>query len=165
MLRRGEDFQKVWGEEAEMTLKIFRKLTDGALAQKATPEGRSLGKLAWHLVASLNMISEAGLPIDAPTDDIPVPAKVQDIISAYEKGVASVRAQVGKHWSDAALPEEVPMYGEQWAKGFVLWTMILHQTHHRAQMTVLMRQAGLEVPGAYGPAREEWAAMNMPAPE
>jgi uncharacterized damage-inducible protein DinB len=80
------------------------------------------------------------------------------------KGVASVTAQVSKHWPDAALLEEVPMYGEHWAKGYVLLAMILHQTHHRAQMTVLMRQAGLKVPGAYGPAREEWAAMNLPAP-
>ncbi|MBI2416475.1 MAG: hypothetical protein HYV28_00920 [Ignavibacteriales bacterium] len=30
-------------------------------------------------------------------------------------------------------------------------------------MTVLMRQAGLKVPGAYGPSREEWAAYGMPA--
>jgi hypothetical protein len=26
-----------------------------------------------------------------------------------------------------------------------------------------MRQAGLVVPGIYGPAREEWAKMGMPA--
>jgi uncharacterized damage-inducible protein DinB len=32
-------------------------------------------------------------------------------------------------------------------------------------MTVLMRQAGLAVPGVYGPAREEWAAYGMAAPE
>jgi len=38
----------------------------------------------------------------------------------------------------------------------------LHQTHHRAQMTVLMRQAGLKVPGVYGPSREEWSQMGMP---
>jgi len=31
-------------------------------------------------------------------------------------------------------------------------------------MTVLMRQAGLVVPGVYGPAREEWGQYNMPAP-
>jgi hypothetical protein len=27
---------------------------------------------------------------------------------------------------------------------------------------VLMRQAGLNVPGVYGPSREEWTAYNMP---
>jgi uncharacterized damage-inducible protein DinB len=29
-------------------------------------------------------------------------------------------------------------------------------------MTVLMRQAGIKVPGVYGPAKEEWAAYGMP---
>ena len=43
----------------------------------------------------------------------------------------------------------------------VLISLVRHQAHHRAQMTVLMRQAGLAVPGIYGPAREEWAAMGM----
>jgi uncharacterized damage-inducible protein DinB len=32
-------------------------------------------------------------------------------------------------------------------------------------MTVLMRQAGLRVPGIYGPAKEDWASMNMPPQE
>jgi len=27
---------------------------------------------------------------------------------------------------------------------------------------VIMRQAGLRVPGVMGPAEEEWAAMGMP---
>ena len=29
-------------------------------------------------------------------------------------------------------------------------------------MTVLMRQAGVPVPGMYGPSKEEWAAMGLP---
>jgi len=32
-------------------------------------------------------------------------------------------------------------------------------------MTVLMRQAGLRVPGVYGPAHEDWAGMGMEPPE
>ncbi len=165
MLRTTKDFVKMWDDETRMTYKTFRNLTDATLTQKITPEGRSLGKLAWHLAVSLNMITEAGLPVEAPSDDNAVPSNVQDILAAYEKGAASVRERVGANWSDAALLEIVPMYGEQWARGYVLWALILHQTHHRAQMTVLMRQAGLKVPGAYGPAREEWAEMNLPAPE
>jgi len=37
----------------------------------------------------------------------------------------------------------------------------LHQAHHRGQMTVLMRQAGMKVPGVYGPSKEEWSAFGM----
>ncbi|MHB8840055.1 MAG: DinB family protein, partial [Gemmatimonadaceae bacterium] len=40
-------------------------------------------------------------------------------------------------------------------RGFVLTVLMNHQWHHRGQMTVLMRQAGLSVPGVCGPSREE----------
>ena len=45
-----------------------------------------------------------------------------------------------------------------------LQILLFHQTHHRGQMTVLMRQAGLPVPGMYGPAKEDWAKYGMPTP-
>jgi uncharacterized damage-inducible protein DinB len=57
------------------------------------------------------------------------------------------------------------MYGEKWKRGVTLTVLVTHQAHHRGQMTVLMRQAGLRVTGVYGPAREEWAGMGMSAPE
>ncbi len=53
------------------------------------------------------------------------------------------------------------MYGQEWKNSFSLWALVTHQIHHRGQMTVLMRQAGLKVPGLYGPAKEEWEAMGM----
>ena len=31
-------------------------------------------------------------------------------------------------------------------------------------MTILMRQAGLKVPGVMGPSREEWSQLGMKAP-
>jgi uncharacterized damage-inducible protein DinB len=39
----------------------------------------------------------------------------------------------------------------------ILHALVLHQVHNRGQMTVLMRQAGLVLPGVYGPTREEAA--------
>ena len=53
------------------------------------------------------------------------------------------------------------MYGETWKRGVALEMLIRHEAHHRGQMTVLMRQAGLPVHGVYGPSREEWTAMGM----
>ena len=44
-----------------------------------------------------------------------------------------------------------------------MWAMfnalIVHEVHHRGQMSVLMRQAGLVVPSIYGPNAEETAKM------
>ncbi|HUP13723.1 MAG TPA: DinB family protein, partial [Niastella sp.] len=64
------------------------------------------------------------------------------------------------HWDDGMLEEENNLYGDPWKKGFSLWVLLIHQTHHRGQMTVLMRMTGLKVPGIYGPSKEEWEAWG-----
>ena len=60
---------------------------------------------------------------------------------------------------------EDEMYGEKWNRGTTLQILIKHQAHHRGQLTVLMRMAGLKVHGVYGPSKEEWIAYGMPAME
>ena len=162
MFRSIADFRETWGYEADATLKTFRALTDASLAQAVKPGGRTLGRLAWHITMSLReMMDEAKLPIEGPRGEDPQPA-LAGIIRGYETSSTALLDEVSKHWTDAMLIETVPMYGEDWARGKVLSALILHQTHHRGQMNILMRQAGLVVPGVYGPAYEEWGAYNVP---
>ncbi|NWG12539.1 MAG: DinB family protein [Acidobacteria bacterium] len=162
MFRKIEDFQKSWTEETDSTLKLLDKLTDDSLAQRVTPDGRSLGFIAWHLVLTLGeMMGHAGLKVDAPAEDAPAPAKAGAIREAFDKAAQSLGAEVARNWTDDSLGDDVQMYGETWKRGQVLSSIILHQAHHRGQMTVLMRQAGVGVTGVYGPSREEWAQYGM----
>jgi len=166
MYRLIQDFLDTWKYEQTVTLKIFRALTDASLQQKVSTPGRSLGFLAWHITVTLGeMGAKAGLPVDAPAEDSPVPAKASEIAAAYEQASSSLESAVKANWTDAVLLDQIDMYGEKWTRGATLTSLVSHQIHHRAQMTVLMRQAGLIVPGIYGPAREEWAKMGMKAPE
>jgi uncharacterized damage-inducible protein DinB len=162
MFRKVDDFLRVWAYESEATLKVLRGLTEASLSQAVAPEGRTLGTLAWHCVLTVSeMMGHAGVPLNGPAEDAPRPA-LAEIVRLYEESARALTEGLPKRWTDDMLAECVPMYGEQWPRGAVLSALILHQTHHRAQMIVLMRQAGLRVPGLYGPAREEWAAMNLP---
>ena len=164
MLRKIEDFQKDWEYEAESTGKILSALTDESLSQKVTPDGRSLGFLGWHLTQTLGeMLGLVGLTIDAPGFDKECPTSASEIADAYTKAAMSVSDEVAKNWTDETLLQTDNMYGDTWARGLTLFYLIAHQAHHRGQMTVLMRQAGVPVPGVYGPAKEEWAAMGAPA--
>jgi uncharacterized damage-inducible protein DinB len=166
MYRVIQDFINDWKYENEATLKVFKNLTDAALKQKGTPEGRSLGFLAWHIVISLGEMGEkAGLKIIAPPEHSSAPMNAADIVAAYEKAGASVASEVKEKWNDAMLLGLIDMYGEKWTRAATLGSLVKHQIHHRAQMTVLMRQAGLKVPGVYGPSREEWSQFGMPAPQ
>ena len=163
MLRKIEDFVGDWEYEAASTSKILNALTDESLSQRVTPDGRSLGFLGWHLTQTLGeMLGHAGLKIDAPGMDRECPASASEIAAAYEKGARSVTEEVKKNWTDETLLQTDDMYGDTWPRGVTLFALIAHQAHHRGQMTVLMRQAGLAVPGVYGPSKEEWAAMGAP---
>ena len=163
MLRKIEDFKKDWEYEADATGKILGALTDESLSQKVTPDGRSLGFLAWHLTQTLpEMLGNVGLKIDGPGHDQECPTSASEIASIYEKAAKSVTQEVTSNWNDDTLLQTDAMYGDTWARGVTLFALIAHQAHHRGQMTVLMRQAGLRVPGVYGPAKEEWAAMGAP---
>jgi uncharacterized damage-inducible protein DinB len=163
MYNKISEFISYWSFESGATLQIFKALTDESLNQKVTPDGRSLGQIAWHITVSMNeMLSKAGLKLDDNIEDTPAPKKIVEIISEYEKYSGKVDELVREKWNDLSLNEEVNMYGQQWKKGKVLSVLVFHQIHHRAQMTVLMRQAGLKVPGIYGPSKEEWASMGMP---
>ncbi len=164
MLRTIEDFQKDWAYEAESTGKILNALTDESLSQKVTPDGRDLGFLGWHLTQTLGeMLGLVGLKVDSPGFDKACPTSAAELAAAYDKAAKSVTDEIGKNWTDATLLQKDNMYGETWERGLTLFYLIAHQAHHRGQMTVLMRQAGLPVPGVYGPAKEEWAAMGAPA--
>ncbi len=166
MFRKISDFESVWKNESQSTLKIFNALTQESLSQAVDEGYRTLGRLAWHIVLTLpEMMGRTGLKIEGISENDPVPGNLQDIISGYEKVSSALLEQVHDKWGDDDLLKEDDMYGEMWKKGFSLFVLITHEIHHRAQMTVLMRQAGLKVPGVYGPSKEEWANYGAPPPE
>lgn len=164
MYRRIQDFIEGWAHESESTLKVFERLTRESLDQRVTPEGRSLRDLAWHITLTLTELpNHAGLGVKGNEYGETAPETPEEIIEAYRAASKSVAETIPQELTDEKLTENVTMYGQVWTYGATLRALIDHQTHHRGQMTVLMRQAGLIVPGVYGPAKEEWAAMGMEA--
>jgi len=157
-----DEFLADWKTESGNTAKMIRQLTDEAIKTTVYPSGRSLGRIAWHITITLGeMMEKTGLRVAAPAEDSAVPATASEISNAYEKAARSLHAQIAESWDDAKLDEEVNMYGQSWKNAFTLRALIRHEIHHRAQMTVLLRQAGLLVPGMYGPAQEEWKQFGM----
>jgi uncharacterized damage-inducible protein DinB len=166
MYRKIQDFRGAWAYETDATLKMFETLTDESLEQVVYPGGRTLGRIAWHIVQTLpEMGNRTGLNVDGPGGNDPIPASAGEIAVRFREAAESLGRQIGESWTDADLEVEDDMYGEMWKRGQTLGALVNHQTHHRGQMTVLMRQAGLKVPGVYGPSKEEWADYGAPPQE
>ena len=166
MFRTIQDFLDSWAYETESTVKIYRELTDASLEEKVHSDVRTLGRLAWHIVQTLpEMGGLTGLKIQGPAEDDPIPSTASELTKRLQETSDSLADAVKNQWSDQDLMVEDEMYGENWPRGKTLTSLVHHQIHHRGQMTVLMRQVGLKVPGVYGPSREEWADYGMPAQE
>jgi uncharacterized damage-inducible protein DinB len=157
-----DSFLDDWKGESATTLRVLKILTDQSLARQVCDGGRTLGFIAWHLVLTIvEMGGKAGLPVTGPAEDTLQPAEAAAIVAAYETVSRSFVALLRERWTDRMLHDELAMYGSTWRRVSVLTSMVRHQVHHRGQMTVLLRQAGLPVPGIYGPSREEWLKMGM----
>lgn len=166
MYRKIQDFQGAWAYESEATQKLLDALSDESLSQKVDPEGRTLGRIAWHIAQTLpEMCGRTGLAVVGPGEHDPVPTSAREIADGFKEAAASLAREIQEKWTDADLDVQDEMYGEMWRRGQTLGALVMHQTHHRGQMTVLMRQAGLKVPGMYGPSREEWADYGAPPQE
>ena len=162
MFRKLEDFYAVWNYESESTLKMFESISADRFKNTGSENIRSIARLAWHITESIaEMLNHAGLPLDGISDASNESNDLAKLISEYKKSSASLIAKLKANWSDDILDEKVNMYGDMWEKGQVLSVLIRHQSHHRGQLSILLRQEGLVIPGMYGPTKEEWIAMGL----
>jgi uncharacterized damage-inducible protein DinB len=152
-------FKEIWDMESKATMQCLEALTEESLNKASFGDYRNIARLVNHIIACADGIPfEAGLPIAFEKKQYTTVAAIQ---AAYATATEKVKQGIDQ-WTDATLQEETPMYGESWKRGFALWVTVMHQTHHRGQLTVLMRMAGLRPPGVYGPNKEEWEAYQLP---
>ncbi|MDH3267653.1 MAG: DinB family protein [Ignavibacteria bacterium] len=162
MYRKLSDFIDDWKYESESTIKVLSNLSDESLTVKFNNQIRTPGRLAWHIITSVGeMAHRTGLTFKTVDDISPIPSTAKEILDEYKRTSDFMIKEISEKWSDETLQLEDDMYGEKWARGKTLGIIVNHQIHHRAQLTVVMRLAGLKVPGVYGPAKEEWAGYGM----
>lgn len=160
MFHTTDEFLQEWNREAEATERILKQLTDASLSQRVTQDHFSLGELGWHLSTTIPVFAEPlGLQVPSPGDPKSVPTCAANITAAYTTTNQTFIKSIKATLKDDDYKERKNIFGMNMPLGAALRILVSHQIHHRGQMTVLMRQAGLQVPGVYGPSREEYAEM------
>ncbi|MFZ5981889.1 MAG: DinB family protein, partial [Candidatus Zixiibacteriota bacterium] len=153
-----ESFEKSYNILINGTGKILDTLTDDSLNQSVTDDHRTLGRMAWHIITTIpEMMGAIGLKVTTVAKEAPLPKSADEIRKSYRAVTAELLEQIKKSWTDETLFKIDDLYGEKWPRGLTLKILTDHEIHHRGQMTVLMRQAGLPVPGVFGPSKEEWS--------
>ena len=156
MYRQVDDFVKDWEKARQGTIKTLEAITDEKLEQAIVEGHNTLGWIGWHMTtAPIYNAGLLGLTIDLPREIKSEPRSASKIVEGYKISSKQVEEQVKENYTDKKLTENVDQHGTPTPAGAILRTLIDHQTHHRGQLTVLLRQAGLKVPGVMGPTKED----------
>ncbi len=158
------DFIVEWKNEAALTQKVLDGLTDESLSQQVYSEGRTLGRIAWHFVTNIpDYLTEFGVSIEKVPNPDEVP-DAKEIAETFKTVSSHVVNALQEQWTNETLKQIQDAFGRKESNATIFMGLIKHIVHHRGQVTVLMRQAGLPIPAVYGPSKEGWAQMGVTPP-
>lgn len=159
------DFIREWKWEAGLTQKVLEGLTDDSLNQKVYPEGRTLGRIAWHFTTNIpEYLAHFGFKINEVENANDVPTSAKEIAETFKQISSSVIKNIEEQWTDESLKEVQIAFGREETNAQIFMGLIKHIVHHRGQVTILMRQAGIKPFGVYGPPREDWIHLGVENP-
>jgi uncharacterized damage-inducible protein DinB len=160
-----EMFLKMWEWETQKTIELLKNLPHSQYDFRPDPKGRSLGEMAWHLAegdAYMTFgIENGSFQTGTKPPGIERPKTISELAPGYERihkdAVARVKKLQPQDWDKSITFFD----GRQLTTREILWFALLHHgIHHRAQLVLMTRLAGGNVPGIYGPNREETEKMR-----
>lgn len=106
-------------------------------------------------------LTEFGLKMEAVPNAEVVPATAKEIAATFRQVSARAAEVIQANWRDESLGQVQEAFGRQESNAAIIMGLIKHIVHHRGQITVLMRQAGLKPYGVYGPPKEDWVRYGV----
>jgi uncharacterized damage-inducible protein DinB len=159
MIYTADKFVEHYGWESSVTANVLKALTDDSLAMAKAAGHNTIGDIAWHIaLAPAYMVSQTGFDMPEYGWNTPEDLTVAKITGEYEKLAGMLLEQAA-----TKTPEELEkvwrVWDMDWTTLSMMFAVVSHEIHHRGQLSVLMRQAGLTVPSIYGPNHEQTQEM------
>jgi uncharacterized damage-inducible protein DinB len=146
-------------QELPKFVNVLKALPQDRLDYRPDPKARTAADLAWVLAAeeaALVSLLDTGV---VEWKEVPPPARVADIVAAFEKKAAAVNERLDRideaGWQKKGrfLMGEAPAW-EDTIENFV-WGFLLDAIHHRGQLSTYLRPMGGKVPSIYGPSADD----------
>ncbi len=151
--------RKVRKQEIPKFVSVLKAVPEGKPDYRPDPKARTARDLAWVLAAeeaALLSLLDTGV---VEWKEEPSPARMQEIVAAYEKSAAAVNERLdrldeagwekkGKFLMGEAPPWETEI-------GEFVWGFLFDAIHHRGQLSTYLRPMGGKVPSIYGPSADD----------
>ena len=163
----GQSMLPEFDEEMKNTRKVLERVPTEKWSWKPHEKSGTMGWMASHVATmpewitmTINTEQLDYAPVDGPSYTPPKIENREELLAAFDKGAADARAALA-NVSDADLMKDWTLL----AGGQKIFAMprvaclrgmcLNHIYHHRGQLTMYFRMAGIPVPGLYGPSADE----------
>jgi uncharacterized damage-inducible protein DinB len=145
----------VWSEFRDEDLPVRPRAGD--------PRGRSVHEQMVHQCVSENLWFRGMLGIDLNAPPLPAQETRLEFIKRYSldsgKRLAALRDQPAAWWEGETL-----FFDVRRSRAWVMMRRIAHTSHHRGQLTTMLRLLGRDLHSTYGPTADTGGLMQNQAP-
>jgi uncharacterized damage-inducible protein DinB len=152
-------------QEMVSTRRVLERVPEDTFAWKPHAKSSSMGDLASHVVNMLrwtvDTMEKTSFDIDSVTpEEMNKAAKTHaELLAWFDANAAQARAALARSDADYQVPWTLKK-GSQVFFTLPRYTCVRsfclnHIVHHRAQLTVYLRENDVPVPGLYGPSADE----------
>lgn len=158
----------LYDQEVQNTRRILQVVPVDKFPWKPHEKSMSLGRLASHVAELPNFLTTI-----IQTEEMELansnfkpftPDTQAELLAGFEERATEARQAIANASEERlAKPWRLTFNGQEIFGGIrnlLLQTTICHQVHHRAQLTVYLRQNNIVFPGVYGPSADEMAAFK-----
>jgi len=145
--------------ETPMFVRVLKAIPDAKPGYRPDPKSRTAAEIAWVLAQEEAALASLLAKGSVEWKEEETPAKVADIVAAFERHAADVNERINKldeaAWQKKAkfLMGGAPPW-EDTIEQFV-WGFLFDAIHHRGQITTYLRAMGGKVPSLYGPSADD----------
>ncbi len=145
--------------ETPLFVKVLKAIPDAKPGYRPDPKSRTAAEIAWVLAQEEAALASLLAKGSVEWKEERPPAKVADIVAAFERHAADVNAHLKKldeaGWQKKGkfLMGGAPPW-EDTIEQFV-WGFLFDAIHHRGQITTYLRAMGGKVPSLYGPSADD----------
>jgi uncharacterized damage-inducible protein DinB len=148
--------------EAPVTRRALERIPADKLTWRPHEKSMTLGQLGLHIAALPGAIADMAMRSPCPAGPIPrpQPSSTGEILSEFDDSVHRARTILGGFddslmsatWKLVAGEQEILAIPR---KDLLRSILLNHWYHHRGQLTVYLRQVGVNVPAVYGASADE----------
>jgi uncharacterized damage-inducible protein DinB len=151
-----------YASETNKVASVWREFQDADLDFKAHPRFSSVGEILRHqLLSERRFFGEfLGAPEPVPDKILPSPFTVDSALRRLVE-LAVARLPFLAQQTEAWWMTVVPFFDVERQRIWIFWRRVLHTSHHRTQLTVVLRLLDHDVPSTYGPTADvSWTGAD-----